>query len=328
MTRPVPALVESIRDIPDPLVILGAGGKMGATVAVLAKRAIDASGARREVIAVSRFSDPAARQRIEAQGVRTLSADLLDRDQVRGLPDSSEVIYLAGLKFGTSGNPSLTWAVNTLVPANVAERYPAARIVALSTGNVYPQVPAASGGATEDLPLTPLGEYANAAVARERLFEHASRTRGTPIAILRLNYAVELRYGVLADIARQVWAGVPVELANGWFNCVWQGDASDLILRSLALAASPPTVFNLCAPAVLSVREVAEKFGALLGRPAMFSGRETDTALLSDPAKLCAELGPPATPLDVVMRWTADWVKHGGRDLNRPTHFEVRDGRY
>lgn len=328
LTEPQPALVEFIRSVASPLVIVGAGGKMGPTVAVLAKRAAEAAGVPLEVIAASRFSDAASRRRFEEQGVRTQQVDLLEPDSLRLLPDSANVIYLVGLKFGTSENPSLTWAINTLAPANLVASYPAARIVALSTGNVYPLVPVASGGATEAHPLTPLGEYANAAVARERLFEHASRKAGTPLAILRLTYAVELRYGILVDIARKVWSGEPVELSNGWFKCIWQGDACDLILRSLALAANPPAVFNLCCPQTLSVREVAMKFSELLGRPVTFAGQESGTALLNTPAKLCSQLGAPATPLDDVIRWTADWVKHGGRSLNRPTHFEVRNGRY
>lgn len=328
LTRPTPVLIEFIRNVSGPLVILGAGGKMGFTVAVLAQRAAVAANSRTEIVAVSRFSDAATRRKIEEHGVRTQSVDLLVRDSLRKLPDSENVIHLAGLKFGTAENPAMTWAVNTVVPAHVAERYPSARIVALSTGNVYPNMPIHSGGATETVPLTPLGDYASAAVARERVFTDASQKNGTPVAIIRLNYAVELRYGVLVDIARKVWAGEPVDVSNGWFNCIWQGDACDMILRALPLAASPPTVWNLTGSAKLSVRELANKFSELLERPAKFIGQESDTALLSNPAKLFAELGSPPTPLDAVIRWTAEWVKSGGRCLNKPTHFEVRDGRY
>jgi nucleoside-diphosphate-sugar epimerase len=328
LTLPRPALIEFIRSVSSPLVVLGAGGKMGATLAVLARRAADAAGSKLEIIAVSRFSDEAVRRRIEEQGVKTRCADLLEPESVRDLPDSANLIYLVGLKFGTTENPSMTWAVNTLAPANAAGRYRSARIVALSTGNVYPNVPVDSGGVKESHPLKPLGEYPNAAVARERVFEYCSRKNGTPVAVIRLNYAVELRYGVLVDIARKVWTGEPIDLANGSFNCIWQGDACEMILRALSLASNPPSAFNLCCPTIVSVREVASKFAVLFDRPARFTGSESGTALLSDPAKLCAQLGPPATSLDTVIRWTADWVRSGGRYLDKPTHFEVRDGQY
>lgn len=321
-------MIEFIRTVSSPLVILGAGGKMGFTQAVLAQRAAAAANSQTEIVAVSRFSDASTRRKFEAHGVRTQSVDLLELDNLDKLPDSENVIHLAGLKFGTANNPALTWAVNTIVPLHVAERYASARIVALSTGNVYPYMPIQSGGATEAQPLSPVGEYARAAAAREAVFQDASQKKGTPVSIIRLNYAVELRYGVLVDIARKVWAGEPVDVSNGWFNCLWQGDACDMILRALPLASSPPTAWNLTSSAVLSVREVATRFSELLGRPAKFDGSESETALLSNPAKLFAELGSPSTPLDAVMRWTAEWVKSGGCCLNKPTHFEVRDGRY
>ena len=308
--------------------ILGAGGKMGPTLAVLARRAAELAGHSLEIIAVSRFADPVARRWLEDRGVATLSADLLDRDSIRKLPDASQVIYLVGLKFGTRENPALTWATNTLAPAHVAERYATSRIVALSTGNVYPLVPVKSGGAGEDHPLTPLGEYANAAIARERIFEYFSRTGGVHIAQLRLSYAVELRYGVLVDIARRVAAGEPVDLTAGHFNCIWQGDANESILRALDLATSPPTAFNLPGSAALSVREVATRFSELLGRPVRFVGTEAETALLSNTDRLRRELGPVPTDIDGILRLTAQWVKQGGRSLNKPTHFEVRDGAY
>ncbi|HAB15690.1 MAG TPA: NAD-dependent epimerase/dehydratase family protein [Verrucomicrobiota bacterium] len=328
LTEPTPELIEFISGVSSPLVILGAGGKMGATVAVLAHRAAAAAGHPLEVVAASRFSDPIVRTRLDDRGIRTRHVDLLEPASVAQLPDSENIVSLVGLKFGTTENPSLTWALNTLAPVHMVARYPSARMVALSTGNVYPQVPLDSRGATEDLALTPLGEYANAAVARERLFEYAARRHGTRIAIVRLNYAVELRYGVLMDIARNIWRGEPVNVANGGFNCVWQGEASERILRCLGLATHPPEAFNLCCPEILSVRDVATRLAAELGKKVAFTGHEASTALLSNPAKLEARLGGLRTPLDHLIRWTADWVKSGGRTLNRPTHFEVRDGRY
>lgn len=329
LTLPRAPLLQAIRQLQSPLVVLGAGGKMGPTLAALAKRAAEAAGHQLEVIAVSRFSDAQAKRWLESRGVRTHSADLLERNEVAGLPESANLIFLVGLKFGTSNNPSLTWAVNTVVPALVMERYARdARLVALSTGNVYPLVSTAGQAPTEGHSLTPAGEYANAAVARERIFEYFSQKDRIPVAILRLNYATELRYGVLVDIARKVASQEPIELTNGWFNCIWQRDANELILRSLDLAKSPAEAWNVTSPGKLSVREVAERLGELLGVAPSFTGNASPTALLSDSSKLCAVLGEPSTPLEAILRWTAHWVKIGGRSLDKPTHFEVRDGRY
>jgi nucleoside-diphosphate-sugar epimerase len=264
---------------------------------------------------------------LENQGVTTLGCDLLDRLQISKLPCSSNVLYLVGLKFGTAQNPALTWAANTIVPAYVSAHYSEAKIVALSTGNVYPfsKNPA---GATETEPLTPLGEYANAAVGRERVFEFFSQTNSTPIVLLRLFYAVELRYGVLRDMADKIWAGQPIHLANGSFNCIWQGDANDLVIRSLALAASPASVFNLTSATPFRVRTVAACLGQLLDKPVRFVGEENETSLVGDCSRLFSLLGLPATSLETMLRWTAGWVKRGGPSLGKPTHFETRDGRY
>jgi hypothetical protein len=256
-----------------------------------------------------------------------VSADLFDRDALARLPDAENVISLVGLKFGTTLNASRTWAVNTLVSANAAERYARARLVALSTGNVYPLVPVAGGGSVERDALTPLGEYANAAVARERIFEFMAERHQTPLALLRLNYAVELRYGVLVDIARKVEQGEPVDVTMGFLNCIWQGDANEMILRSLALAQVPALALNLTGP-ILSVRELAQRFGVLLKRPVQIVGKESDTALVSNIGLMQAMLGAPATPLEDVLRWTARWIQRGGRLLGKATHFEVRDGKY
>ena len=328
LTRPSPPLVEFIRTVRSPLVILGAGGKMGPTLAVLARRAADAARHTLDIVAVSRFTDVAARDWLEARGVRTLACDLLDRAAIARLPDTANLVSLVGLKFGTSTNPSATWAVNTLATAHLCERYAASRIVALSTGNVYPPSDVTQGGSREEAPLTPVGEYANAAVARERLYEYFSGRSGTPVAILRLFYAVELRYGVLVDIARQVLAETPIPLATGFFNCIWQGDANELILRALPLADSPPSVWNLCRPETFSVREVAHRLGRHLGREPRFNGAEAPVALLGISARLVERLGPPATAPEAMLAWIAAWVAAGGRNLGKPTHFEVRDGRY
>jgi nucleoside-diphosphate-sugar epimerase len=328
LTRPKAALVQFIKSVASPLLILGAGGKMGPTLAVLAKRAAAAAQHPLEVVAVSRFSDRNVRVWLEAHRVKTIACDLLDAQAVRELPRAEALLYLVGLKFGTAQDPAVTWAINTIVPARVLERYPRARVAALSTGNVYPLAEVGEGGSLETAPLTPRGEYANAAVGRERIFEFCSRPHHTPVTLLRLFYAVELRYGVLVDIARRVHLGQGVELANGYFNCIWQGDANELALRALSLAACPPSVWNLCRPEIFSVRAVASRLGELLGRPAQFIGTEASTALLGASARLCASLGAPSIPLDVMLRWIAHWVKQGGRDLAKPTHFEVRNGNY
>ncbi len=327
LTTPRPELVRFIKTLTSPLLILGAGGKMGPSLAVLAKRAADAAGHPLEVIAASRFSDAAGRVWLEERGVKTLIADALQREELAALPDADNVIYLVGQKFGTSSNPSRTWIINTLPPALAAERFRGARIVALSTANVYPLAPVAGGGSGEGDPLTPLGEYANAAVARERIFEYFSQQYGTHVALLRLSYALDLRYGVIADIAGKVFRGEPIPLASAYFNAIWQGDANELILRSLDLAASPATAFNLSGP-MLAVRDVADRLGELLSRKPVFEGSESATALVCNTSRLERLLGPPATPLDAILQWTARWISRGGRSLDKPTHFETRDGAY
>jgi nucleoside-diphosphate-sugar epimerase len=328
LTRPRAELVAFIESVRGPLVVLGAGGKMGPTLAVLARRAAERAGHELEVMAVSRFSDARAKDWLEARGVKAIACDLLDREAVRRLPEAENVLYLVGMKFGTTQNPALAWAANTLVPALVAERYAGARIAALSTGNVYPLSSIERGGSVESDALTPLGEYANAAIGRERVFEYFSQRNGTPIALLRLFYAVELRYGVLRDIADRVWAGQPVDLANGHLNCIWQGDANEMVIRSLSLASSPASAFNLTSAEIYPVRALATRLGELLGRPVEFAGEENATSLTANTSKLCAALGKPAVELETMLRWTAAWVRQGGPSLGKPTHFETRDGRF
>jgi hypothetical protein len=328
MSRPSPDLTSFIRSIKGPLVVLGAGGKMGPSLCLLARRTADEAGHELEVVAVSRFSSPDAARWLEDQGIRVHRADLMDPEAVAGLPDAENVLYYVGLKFGTRDAPARTWAVNTLVPASISRRYEKARIVALSTGNVYPFVPVAGGGSTETDALTPLGEYPNAAVARERIFEYFSQCNGTPITLVRLNYAVDLRYGVLVDIATTIAQRKPVDLTMGYFNCIWQRDANDMILRAFDLARAPATPLNLTGPEKLSVRHIAGQLGDLMGMKVTFKGEEAETALLSNTSEAIARLGAPRTPLDSILRWTAAWVKDGGPVLGKPTGFDVRDGRY
>lgn len=328
MSRPRRILIEFMKSVTSPLVILGAGGKMGPTLAILARRAALEAGNSLKIIAISRFSDPEVRQNLERQGVHTLSVDLMERSSYEQLPDASHVIYLIGLKFGTSLNPGMTWATNTLIPAYTCERYPHSKMVALSSGNVYPLTPVLGPGARETDPLEPLGEYSNSCVARERIFDYYSSRNGTPIALIRLFYALDLRYGVLFDIAKRVFTGEPIDLATGYFNCIWQGDANEMIIRALSLVGSPPYALNLTSPARFSVRQVAQEFSHLMGKKAILEGVETDSALLGNTEKLTAILGEPGTPWDWAMRWTADWVMMGGSSLSKPTHFETRNGKY
>lgn len=328
MTRPSSVLVEFVSGLRDPLVILGAGGKMGPTLAVRARRAVEAAGHDLDVVAVSRFSDVTARAWLEEQGVRTISADLFNETALEKLPDSANVIYLVGLKFGTQQAPSLTWAANTLIPASVMRRYAGARVVALSSGNVYPLVPIGSGGSKESGPLTPRGEYANSCVGRERIFEYFALRDSSPLALIRLSYAIDLRYGVLVDIARNVYDGQPVDVTMGYLPYIWQGDANDLIIRALALADVPPRPLNLTGPRPLKVREVALQFGELMRREVQITGTEADTAYLSDTTRLREMLGDAEVSLPVLMRWTAHWVMNDMPLLDKPTHFEVRDGTY
>ena len=328
LSRPTPAVVDALRRTEGDVIVLGAGGKMGPSLTTMLRRALDDVDDARDVIAVSRFSSPDAAVQLEKAGVRVVRADLNDRDAIAALPDAPNVIYMAGQKFGTRDLPSLTWAVNTLVPAMVAERYAASRLVAFSTGNVYPMSPATSAGSREGDALTPLGEYANSCVGRERVLEHASRTRGTPMAIIRLNYAVDLRYGVLVDIAHRIASGEPVRLDMGYVNVIWQGDANAQAIRSLAHAASPPFVVNVTGPERLSVRDVAAQLGGLLGIAPRFAGSEAPDALLSDTSLAQSLFGPPTVSTATLIDWVASWVARGGTRLAKATKFEVRDGKY
>lgn len=324
LSRPSPALVDVAAGLEGDLLVLGAGGKIGPTLVRMARRALAEAGAPREVVAVARRPLPD----FVAEGVRTLECDLLDPDAVARLPPASNVVFMAGRKFGSTGDEPATWAANVLVPYHVARTFTEARVAVFSTGCVYPLMPVASGGATEATPPDPVGEYAMSCLGRERVFDYVSQTAGERVVHLRLNYAVELRYGVLVDVARRVLARQPVDLSTAHVNVLWQGDACDWALRSLALAASPPAVLNLTGPETLSIREVAETFGRLLEVPVRFTGSDTGRAYLSNASRAVQRFGPPRVPVDRILRWTADWLRRGGRTLGKPTHFEVQDGRF
>ncbi len=330
LSRPAPALIEDLAALEGDLVILGAGGKMGPSLAMLARRGFDAAdgGCRRRVIAVSRFTSRGVREPLEAAGVETIAADLLDPAAVEALPPAPNVIFMAGRKFGSTGDEALTWAMNAYVPALVAQRYRGARIAVFSSGNVYPLVPVLSGGATEATPPEPVGEYAQSVLARERVFEHFARTQGTRVVLLRLNYAIDLRYGVLLDVAQRVAAGEPVDVTMGHVNVIWQGDANAIALRALRLAASPPLVLNVTGPETVSIRWLAGRFAELLETEARISGTEAPTALLSNAARCHGLFGYPSVTLEQMIEWVAGWVRQGAPTLGKPTHFEERSGRF
>ena len=328
LSRPLPADVEAIRSLEGDLILLGVAGKMGPTLALRARRAADEAGVAKRIIGVSRFSSAAARKLLDDAGVETVEADLLDRSKVEALPNAPNVIYLAGRKFGSSGDASLTWAMNGYVPALVCEKFKDSRIVAFSSGNIYPLMPVVSGGATESTPLQPVGEYAQSVLARERTFEYFSNRYGTKVVLLRLNYAAELRYGVLLDIGQAVHDRQPVDLRMGAANVIWQGDANSVSLRAFPLCSSPVSIVNLTGPETLSVRSIAMQFAEHLGIEPQFIGEESPNALLNNASKCHRLFGyPEFTPTELI-EWIADWLKSGGSTLGKPTHFETRDGKF
>ena len=328
LSAPPDATVAALARVDGDIIVLGAGGKMGPTLARMAARARDAAGSKRRVIAVSRFSADGTEYFLHEAGVETVKCDLLDRDQVARLPDAPNVIFMAGQKFGTRDAPSRTWMMNVVVPAICGERYAGARVVVFSTGNVYPLTPVNGGGARETDATVPVGEYAQSCVGRERVFEHYAATRETRVAIVRLNYAIALRYGVLTDLALKVGYGQPIPLAMGHVNVIWQGDANAAALELLSHASNPPLIVNVTGSQTLSVRELAAALGARMGRTPVFEGIEAPDALLSNTDVMQRILRAPDTPLDSMLDWTADWVKRERPLLGRATHFEARDGQF
>jgi nucleoside-diphosphate-sugar epimerase len=324
MSTPSDALVSELKNVPGDIMVLGVGGKMGPTLARMARRA--APGKR--VVGVARFSEPGLQDQLQAHGVECIAADLLSRDALARLPDVPNIIYMAGRKFGSTGSEWLTWAMNAHVPALVAERFPKSRIVAFSTACVYPFVDVNTEGAKESVPPTaPPGEYANSCVARERMFEHFSHAAGTPGRLIRLSYAIDMRYGVLHDVAQKVIHRKAIDLSMGYANVIWQGEANDWTLRSLAHCTSPTSPLNLSGPKI-RIRDVAIALGRRLGIEPVLAGSEAPTAWLIDSSEACRLFGPPQVSLETMLDWTADWVQRGGRSLGKPTHYEARDGKY
>ncbi|HEU4989399.1 MAG TPA: NAD(P)-dependent oxidoreductase [Gemmatimonadaceae bacterium] len=329
LSEPRAQTVDALARCPGDLVILGAGGKMGPTLARMALEAARrADGSRpRRVIAVSRFSNARAERDLRDAGVHTVSADLLDPAAVDALPDTPNVIFMAGQKFGTSDAPARTWMMNVVVPALCARRYARSRVVVFSTGNVYALTPATGGGSRETDAPAPVGEYAWSCLGRERIFEHAAAA-GTRVAVMRLNYAIDLRYGVLTDIAIRIWRHEPVSLAMARVNVIWQGDANRAALELLPHADAPPFTLNVTGRDALPVRAIAEELGRRLGRPPRFVDTEAPDALLSNTERMAVTLGTPSMPVATLLDWVAEWVREARPLLGKPTHFDVRDGSF
>lgn len=328
LSTPTPAVVQALGQLEGDLLILGVGGKMGPTLARMAARASRLAGNQRRIYGVARFSNPTLPAWLEKHGVQPWQADLLDPQQVARLPDAPLVVVMTALKFGASSRPADTWAVNCWLPATICHRFSGSSLVAFSTGNVYPLTPVVRGGSVETDPLAPVGEYPASCVGRERLYDYFSRRHGTRISIIRLNYACELRYGVLVDLARQILAGEPIDLTIGAVNVIWQGDANAMALASLARANTPPFVVNVAGPETLSVRRVCQQMGDRLGTKPHFQGDEGQDALLSNGQLGHRLFGYPRVPVQRLIEWIVDWLQRGGEVWNRPTKFQVRDGAF
>lgn len=328
LLQPSPALLSDIARQEGDILILGVGGKMGPALARLAKQAFDLIGAERKVIGASRFSEPGLQNELEQLGIETHVVDLLNEDQLQSLPDAKNILYLAGTKFGTTGKESFTWAMNTYLPGRVAEKYKDSNIVVFSTGNVYPLTPVDAGGATEKTYPEPLGEYAQSCLGRERVFQYSSSKNNTPLFIYRLNYANDVSYGVLLEIARSVKEQKPIDLRMGYVNVIWQGDANEIAIRALNHCSAPATIVNVTGPETISIRWLAAQFGTIFGQEPVFVNAEEPTALLSNATKCFDLFGYPNVLLNQMIELVAGWVKQGGKTINKPTHFQERQGKF
>ena len=328
ISQPTPGVVEVVGRSAGPFLVLGAGGKIGLHLSVMLRRALDQLGRKDRVIAVSRYSTLRDRAAFEQRGVETIPCDLGDAKSLSELPDAPTVFFLAGVKFGTAADPGLLHAINVEIPQQVAKRFARSRIVAFSSGCVYPFVTPASGGAREDTPMSAVGDYAASCIAREQAFMAASAAQGTPVALIRLNYSVEFRYGTLVDIAQTVLAGKPVDVTTGYINVIWQNDAVAHSIQALELAGSPAVPINVTGPETLAVRDLAQRFGKLLGRPVTITGTEAETAWLNNASHSHRLFGPPRTSVDSMMKWISEWLQQNGETWGKPTGFQKRDGKF
>ncbi len=328
LSEPTAAVIAAVAALEGDILILGVGGKMGPTLAKQAQCAIDRAGIVKKVIGVSRFSTPVVQEDLQKTGIETITADLLSKNCLQNLPATENVILMAGRKFGSTGNESLTWAMNSYMPGRVAEKFRDSRLVIFSTGNVYPLTPVSHGGATECSPVAPIGEYAQSCLSRERICTYFSSQFGTPMVILRLNYAIDLRYGLLLDIAEKVYAEDKISLEMGNVNVIWQGDANAVALQAFAHCQSPPLVLNVTGPETVSIRFLASRFGEIFNNSPRFDGEEASTALLSNAARCHQLFGYPRVSLGQMIEWVAEWVQIGAPTLHKPTYFEVRDGKF
>ena len=328
MLKPSEALLADITRVNGDIMILGVGGKMGPALARLAKQSIDIAGVKKNIIGVARFSERSIQAELDSLGVKTIEADLLDEQQLKNLPDAENILYLAGTKFGTTGKEPLTWAMNSYLPGRIAEKFMRSRIVAFSTGNVYPLMPVGSGGATERQLPEPIGEYAQSCLGRERIFQYFSSKNNTPTLIYRLNYANDVSYGVLLDIAKAVKESQPIDLNMGYVNVIWQGEANELALRCLSHCSSPSKILNITGSETSSVRHIALAFGKMFNIQPAFTNEEQDTALLSNASECHRLFGPQKISLDTMVEIIARWIQAGGKILNKPTHFQEREGRF
>ncbi len=329
LSEPAPALIEMMKRLDGDIAILGVAGKMGVTMAMQAKRAVDAAGVKKKIIGVARFSNPEEKVKLEEAGVETIKCDLLDREQVNALPDFPNIVFMAGKKFGTQGNEAQTWAMNALAPAFAAEKFRNSRMVIFSTGCVYPLKSSVQGGCVESDMPSPIGEYSQSCLARERIFEYYQQMYGTKMLFFRLNYAIDLRYGVLHDICRPVWEGKEVSNSVGFFNCIWQGDANANALLSLELADNPRRILNVTGPETASTEKTALEMGRLLGKEVKFTCAEAgDLNYLNDASEMIKLFGKPRVSLEELIRLQAEWISQGGVSIGKPTHFEVNNGKF
>jgi len=324
LSRPYDELIESVKTLDGDIMILGAGGKVGPTIAMMAKRAVEAAGVKKDIYAVDLFPMP----KLEAQGIKTVTCDMMDLEAVANLPQVENIVYMIGRKFGSTGQEHLTWATNVIVPYHAARAFTGSKIVAFSTGCVYPLVHYSTGGTTEAIPAEPIGEYAQSCLGRERMFDYFAEEKGERVLHFRLNYAIDLRYGVLWDVASKVWADEPVDITTNYANVIWQGDCSNIVLQCFKLASSPANVLNVTGPDMIRIDESAQKFANLMGKSVQLKGDSNGIGYLSNCGKMVEIFGQPRVSIDTMIEWIANWIMQGGESLGKPTHFETQNGKY